>query len=88
MNDSKIDKVDGNIEQPQLLDGVVIGVLVGLDRDNYPLVAFPGNPHEDCVRAKTTLNFSEDDLGKEVALLFENGNPQCPIIIGRLQHPR
>lgn len=88
VNDSKIDKIEGNAERAQLLDGVVIGVLVGLDRENNPLVAFPGNPQEDCVSAKTTLLFSEDDLGKEVALLFENGNPQRPIIIGRLQHPR
>ena len=88
MNDSKSKTGSDNTRQPQLLEGVVIGVLVGLDRDNHPLVAFPGNPDEGCVIAKTTLSFHEDDLGKEVALLFENGDPCFPIIIGRLQHPR
>jgi hypothetical protein len=75
-------------EQAQLFDGVVIGVLVRLDRDNHPLVVFPGSPQSDCIVAKTTLSFTNGDLGKEVALLFENGDPQCPIIIGRLQYPR
>jgi hypothetical protein len=88
VNGSEIDNVEKNMKQPEIFDGVVIGLLVGMDRDNHPLVAFPGNPKEDCVIAKTTLIFSQDDLGKEVALLFENGDPRFPIIIGRLQHPR
>lgn len=87
MNDSKIGIEQNSAQQTQLFDGVVIGVLVGLDRNNQPLVAFPGNPQEDCIIAKTTLCFSEDDLGKEVALLFENGDPHLPLIIGRIQHP-
>jgi hypothetical protein len=88
VSENKIARGPDQIEQRKRFDGVVIGVLVGLDSDNHPLVAFPGNPHRDCIAAKTTLSFSHDDLGKEVALLFENGDPQSPIIIGRLQHPR
>ncbi|MCU7917464.1 MAG: hypothetical protein KZQ95_03795 [Candidatus Thiodiazotropha sp. (ex Epidulcina cf. delphinae)] len=71
----------------QRLDGVVIGVLAGLDHQRRALVAFSGNPQTDCVIAKSTLTFSEDDIGKEVALLFENGDPRYPLIIGRIQHP-
>ncbi|MCU7905715.1 MAG: hypothetical protein KZQ76_07590 [Candidatus Thiodiazotropha sp. (ex Epidulcina cf. delphinae)] len=69
------------------LDGVVIGVLVGLNDNHKPLVAFPGNPKPDCVVAQTTIRFSEQDIGREVALLFENGDPLHPLIIGRIQHP-
>jgi len=71
----------------QRLDGVVIGVLAGVDADGSPLVAFPGNPSADCIAARTTIGFSDDDIGHEVALLFEGGDPARPLIIGRIQHP-
>jgi hypothetical protein len=69
------------------LDGVVIGVLVGLNDNQQPLVAFPGNPNPDCVIAQTTILFNEEDIGREMALLFEQGDPHRPLIIGRIQHP-
>jgi len=74
-------------ETNQRLDGVVIGVLAGLDAKHRPLVAFPGNPSPDCSVAHTTIRFSEGDIGHEVALLFENGDSARPLIIGRIQHP-
>ncbi len=76
------------VAQTCRLDGVVIGILVGMDPSGNPRVVFPGNPQEDAVSARSTLSFLPQDLGKEIALLFENGDPQHPLIIGRLQHPR
>ena len=70
------------------LDGVVIGILMGLDNDGMPLVAFPGNPHTVGVSARTTTVLSHDDLGREVALLFEGGDPRYPLVIGLIQHPQ
>ncbi|MCP4408415.1 MAG: hypothetical protein GY807_11755 [Gammaproteobacteria bacterium] len=69
------------------LDGVVIGILMGFDNDGMPLVAFPGNPNTIGVNARTTVVLSPDDLGREVALLFEGGDPRYPLVIGRIQHP-
>ncbi|MBT2971038.1 MAG: hypothetical protein B6D72_00965 [gamma proteobacterium symbiont of Ctena orbiculata] len=69
------------------LDGVVIGVLVGLNEQHQPLVAFPGNPRTDSAVAKSTIQFSAEDIGFEVALLFENGDPLLPMVIGRIQNP-
>ncbi|MEW8692971.1 MAG: DUF6484 domain-containing protein [Candidatus Thiodiazotropha endolucinida] len=75
-------------DQPRpRLDGVVIGVLVGLNEHRQPLVAFPGNPKIDNTIAKSTIQFSEQEIGYEVALLFENGDPLLPMIIGRIQRP-
>jgi hypothetical protein len=88
VKDSKCEVEADCLHQTQRLDGVVIGVLAGLNGDNLPLVAFPGNPHPDCIIAKTTLALSDNDLGKEVALLFEKGDPSYPLIIGRIQHPQ
>jgi hypothetical protein len=69
------------------IDGVVIGILVGLDDSAKPLVAFPGNPQETGMVARSTTVLSRDDIGREIALLFEGGDPNQPLIIGRIQHP-
>ncbi|MFZ1389921.1 MAG: DUF6484 domain-containing protein [Thiolinea sp.] len=77
------------LEKPKAirLDGVVIGILVGLDEHQQPLIVFPANPQETAIPARATTPLHSDDLGKEVALLFENGDPALPLIIGRIQKP-
>ena len=68
-------------------EGVTIGVLVNLDEKQVPHVVFPANPEENAVLARSTTQLNRDDIGKEVALLFEQGNPAYPLIIGRIQKP-
>ena len=67
------------------IDGVVIGLLLSITDDGQPLVAFPGNPFETGIKARSTSLFKSDDIGCEVALLFEGGVPQSPLIIGKIQ---
>ncbi len=69
------------------LDGVVIGVLVGLNDKHQPQVVFPANPQENAIVARTTTPLSINDIGKEVALLFEQSDPRYPLVIGRIQRP-
>lgn len=72
---------------PSRLDGVVIGVLVGFDDRGTPLVAFAGNAKDTGQGARSSAALTRDDVGREVALLFEQGDPARPLIIGRIQHP-
>jgi hypothetical protein len=69
------------------LDGVVIGVLMGLDEGGVPLVVFPGNPVEQAVPARTTARLEPGHIGSEVALMFEQGDPARPLVMGRILHP-
>lgn len=68
-------------------DGVIIGVLAGFADDGRPLVAFPGNASRTGCPARASAALSREDIGREVALLFERGDPARPLIIGRIQHP-
>lgn len=78
--------VDKNKQTTQL-DGVVIGVLMSFSKAGLPLVVFPGNQSKTGLAAHSTSVFNQNDIGCQVALLFEGGDPQRPLIIGRIQHP-
>ena len=69
------------------LDGVVIGMLSGFDHNAMPMVIFPGNSGEMPIVARTMADCTQKDIGREVALLFENGEPDSPIVIGLIQNP-
>lgn len=64
-------------------DGVVIGLLLGFD-DTSPLVVFPSNPKEIAIPGRSLVPLTQDDVGVEVALLFEDGERLRPLIIGRI----
>lgn len=68
------------------IDGVVIGMLLGFE-DGAPLVVFPGNEKDHAIRARSLARFSPDDVGCEVALLFEDGERARPLIVGRILEP-
>jgi len=70
------------------LGDVVIGGLVGFTVEAAPLVDFPGNPRDNPVPARTTAFLSSEDVGREVALLFEGADPSKPILIGPIVHPQ
>ena len=73
---------------PSRVDGVVIGILAGFDQEHRPLVVFPENPNDESIIARATTPLTNDDIGKEIALLFENGDPNAPMIIGRVRHTK
>lgn len=68
------------------VEGVVIGIFLGFSEER-PLVVFPGNPADTAIPARSLARLSPDDAGSEVALLFEDGRRDCPLIVGRVVEP-
>ncbi|MBZ9810871.1 MULTISPECIES: DUF6484 domain-containing protein [unclassified Mesorhizobium] len=74
-------------EVRERIDGVVIGIFLGFDDAGSPLVIFPGNPHETALPARSLTGLTSDMVGSEVALLFQEGDPVKPLIVGRVVDP-
>lgn len=69
-----------------LTNGVIIGLLMGF-KDGAPLVVFASNPEDHALPARSLTHLGADDVGSEVALLFEDGREDSPLIIGRIVDP-
>jgi hypothetical protein len=61
---------------------VVIGWLVTLGDRGEPLVDYPGNPRPEPLPALATASCGQEAVGRELALLFADGDPLRPLIIG------
>src|SRR5579863_3599305 len=65
--------------------GVRIGTLVGMtDEGRTPLVIFPGQPGSAALGARAVLDLHGDHVGRDVVLMFEDGDSAHPIILGCL----
>ena len=85
---SQVEQLGELVGSPRRLDGVVIGALVGFAKDGLPLVDFSGNPQDNPVLARTIVVLSREDVGREVALLFEGTDFSKPILIGPIVQPQ
>ncbi|WFP75855.1 DUF6484 domain-containing protein [Mesorhizobium sp. WSM4906] len=68
------------------IEGVVIGIFLGFGEEG-PLVVFPGNPRDAATPARSLADLASDMIGAEVALLFQDGDPSRPLIVGRVIEP-
>ncbi len=69
------------------IEGMVIGVLVGLNAKGAPLVAYCENDSDIAIPAMSTLRLCPEDIGKQVALMFERGDSNLPIVMGCIVDP-
>jgi hypothetical protein len=65
--------------------GVLIGTLAAWDDTGNPLVDYPNSPGECFLPARTIVRLNQAALGREVALMFLDGDPRQPLIIGLLK---
>ena len=61
---------------------VGIGRVVGLGPSGAPLVTFPANPTDAPITALATARYEAAAIGRDVALLFLDGDPARPLAIG------
>ncbi len=78
--------IDSKEAKAPAIDGVVIGLVLAY-RGSVPLVVFPGNPVDQAIQARSLVRLGPEDVGREVALLFEDGDRMRPLILGRLVEP-
>lgn len=68
------------------IQGVVIGELLALaDECQTLLVRFPGQAVGGAVRARSSVDLHAPHIGSQVILMFEQGDPERPIVIGVLR---
>jgi hypothetical protein len=67
------------------MPSVIIGTLVGFNSSQTPLVNFPNNESGAAQPARSMVALKERDAGSEIALMFEDGIPTKPVILGRLR---
>lgn len=70
-------------QQPE----IVLGQVVGIGDTGAPLVEWAGCPGGVAVPALTTATCTVDHIGRSAALLFADGDPRRPIIVGIIQQP-
>jgi hypothetical protein len=69
------------------IEGAVVGTVVDLAGTGEPLVNFPANRSGRVLAARSTVPLGKGHIGADLVLLFENGDPQKPLVTGVLQNP-
>lgn len=66
---------------------IVIGVVSGINPEGSPLVDYPGNPTSQTLVAISTLSITHQHVGRQIALLFAQGDPLQPVVMGLIHSP-
>lgn len=73
---------------PEVAPGeIILGSLVEINEQGQPVVQFHSGESKRTLAALTTLGLTKKQIGRQVALLFANGDPKSPIIMGMIHSP-
>lgn len=76
------------VHEEHRMAGVVVGEVFKITDEGGNqniFVNYPNNPYTTPLLAMTTVKLNGTDIGKQVVLCFDQGNPLRPIITGVLQ---
>src|SRR5574340_87580 len=64
--------------------GVLVGVVAKVEDRGVVFVEYPSNTVDRSLPARSIIKVEAPDVGREVVLQFESGDPEKPIIMGFL----
>jgi hypothetical protein len=70
---------------PARSSGVTLGRIVAVQPPDVALVTFEGRAADPPLRARSLVSLLASDVGRDIALMFETGDPIRPIVIGRIE---
>lgn len=81
-------ETSGETFSPSLAPGeILLGTLAAIDSQGQPQVSFAGMNSQGAVTALATVAVSQQHIGRQVALLFANGDFRKPVIMGVVHSP-
>jgi len=66
---------------------IVLGTFIGLDNQNNPTVDFSANTGKQPIVATSTVKLIASQAGRQIALMFVEGDINKPIIMGLMYSP-
>jgi len=66
---------------------IIIGTLVAINGDGQALVDFAQNPSDSAIQAIATTVVTQQQVNRQVALLFNQGDLNKPVIMGFIHSP-
>lgn len=66
---------------------IIIGTLTGFDNEGNGLVDYSKKKSDKPIVAISTVALTQSQTGRQVALLFAEGNPNKPVIMGLIHSP-
>ena len=74
-------------EQSLTIEGVVIGQIITIDKQNNPMVDFDCNIFKEAIPASSLVEINNTHKDHKVALMFEKNRADKPIIMGLMHIP-
>jgi hypothetical protein len=86
--DKNLEEVETRTFRNDVAPGeIIIGVLTGINEQGQPLVNFQQSISDTPVVALSTVALKQQQAGRQVALLFADGNAKTPVIVGLIHSP-
>ncbi len=84
--DTILDEQEIRIPQLRRMDGLVLGRLLSLDQNGAVHITVPGVSVE-IMEARCLCPINHEQIGKQCAVMFEQGNTAHPVVLGCFQAP-